>query len=216
MRGLSIDIGLHNTSVYCEEFFKIYLPKLAKTKRHQRSGLPTQNYQDILDSIYSRGKTIYFVNNDFARDINVKKLKVNDFISILSVVNNYFDSIVTLISKCDFVIIERQLKTNPYAQRLEQHIVSWFTIKVPSLKVIIYPASHKTSILGAPKKIKGKGRKPLRKKWCVEECKKILEKRKDEKTLTALSRTKKKDDLSDTVCQLASFKVCLMLDGKLM
>jgi hypothetical protein len=112
------------------------------------------------------------------------------------------------------VIIERQLKTNPYAQRIEQHVLSWFTIFCPNIEIVIYPASNKTKILGAPKSIKGAKKKPLRKKWSIEKASEILTLRCDDDTLKKLLGSKKKDDLADVVCQLASFKLKLFLDGK--
>lgn len=237
MKGLSIDVGVHNLSFYIEEFeFTSEIKnacfssnrgtslegtsqsrgkKLNKNKRFQKNGEATKEYYVILEKIFSHGKTIYFENNDFAQGINANKIKVNDpsFIDIFKRINKYMSELSEL-KECKVVVIERQMKTNPLAQRIEQHIISWFTINIPDIDIVIFNAANKTRLLGAPKTTKGKGKKPLRKKWAIDMCKKILTLRKDESTLKKLLSAKKKDDLSDVVCQFAAFKVNLFLDQK--
>ena len=52
--------------------------------------------------------------------------------------------------------------------------------------------------LGAPPHLNERGIK----QWSVEHCQKLLTKRNDTKGLEILKKQKKKDDLSDTVCQI--------------
>ena len=54
--------------------------------------------------------------------------------------------------------------------------------------------------------------KPTRKKWCVDMAKIILTHRNDEETIDKISKVKKKDDLSDVICQLQAFKYCYFIN----
>lgn len=255
MRILSIDIGVHNTTFYCQDIpnpksIKFPCKKLPKTKRIIKGkGLPTPEYKKLLDCIYSCGSSIYLENNDFAPGVKFsakEKYKSENLLLVFKNINKYLDSLYPLLKTCDIILIEKQMKTNYLAQRLEQHFWSWFLIKLTDdkktteksnekqkenslknntkskktrVKIIIYPSTNKTSALGAPKSTKGKKNKPLRKKWCISECTNILEKKKktsvtENIVLGVIKRSKKKDDLSDAICQLESFKVKLLFDGK--
>ena len=54
--------------------------------------------------------------------------------------------------------------------------------------------------------------KPKRKKWCIQKGLDILKDRGDEDTTQIITRSKKKDDLCDVICQLQSFKILKYVD----
>ena len=49
--------------------------------------------------------------------------------------------------------------------------------------------------------------KPKRKKWCIQKAMHIFTIRDDKETLDKMKKTKKKDDLSDVLCQLQAYKI---------
>jgi hypothetical protein len=90
-------------------------------------------------------------------------------------------------------------------------------IKIAGMTEVIeeFPAYHKTQVLGAEKKMSrtrtGKIRykamdKPERKKWCIGKAITILITRGDLETVEQIQVCRKKDDLSDVICQLQAYK----------
>lgn len=219
MKGLSIDIGVHNMAFYIEKFDVprvINVGKLIKGKRYNPDGTLSEYFKNI-NEIYLNGETILLERVDLMKDNKGTDFCLEIFINL----SNYLGSIKNLIDECDIVVIEQQLKTNPMAQRIEQHCVSWMTMMYQTSKVIvIYPARYKTMLLGAPKKINIGGKlkkmnKPERKKWCKNEAKKIIQIRNDHATLRKIEENKKADDLCDAICQFNSFKIRCFIDEKL-
>ena len=96
-------------------------------------------------------------------------------------------------------------KINLTAIKLAQHCFSYFTFLVKDniSKIIEFPSYHKTTVLGAIKKMT----KPIRKKWNIQKAIKILENRNDIDTLGIINSRIKMDDLSDVICQLQAFKI---------
>lgn len=221
MRGLSIDIGVHNMAFYIEEFDieDIKCLSCPKILRYDSNGCPTDRWRDILKKVYTNGKKILHSRVDLSLDKGTQ-FDIGIFINL----TNYLDSISNEIDKVDFIIIEQQMKTNPMAQRLEQHCVSWVSFMYLDTKeVIVYPSRNKTQVLGAPKKVadsKGKLKKmtkPQRKKWACDEALYILNLRDDMESIHfifSLNKSKK-DDLSDVIVQLNSFKIKCFIDGQL-
>ena len=59
LRGLSIDIGVHNMAFYIEEFDDSQLTNIKCTnKRFEITGLPTSEFQDVLNKVYKNGNKI--------------------------------------------------------------------------------------------------------------------------------------------------------------
>ena len=54
--------------------------------------------------------------------------------------------------------------------------------------------------------------KPKRKKWCIQKGLDILNDRFDKDTIQIITKSKKKDDLCDVICQLQSFKILKYVD----
>ena len=220
MKGLSIDIGVHNMAFYIEEFD---VPSLQKIKcplvlRYDKNGCSTDKFKEVLKEVYENGNVV------FLDLVNLSEHKGVEFdLSIFINLTNYLDSQKEYFNDCSFILIEQQLKENPMAQRLEQHCVSWFTFNYLNTKeIIIFPAKNKTQVLGAPKKMMNKKEnlvkmtKSQRKKWACEEATKVLMCRNDIKNLhNMLTNVKKRDDISDTIVMLQSFKIKCFIDKKI-
>jgi hypothetical protein len=220
MKVLSIDVGVHNMAFYIEEFNpdEITPLKLAKSRRYTPEGTPTAEWREILDRIYKNGKTVLH------RRLDLSSTKGTQFrLEIFVNLSLYLDSISDLILDCDYILVEQQLSTNPMAQRIEQHIVSWVTFNYLDTKnIIIFPARHKTQTLGAPKRVTNpktgkiaKMTKPQRKQWACDEAQHILNLRDDMAGLHYIfsENRSKRDDLSDVIVQLNAFKVKRFIDG---
>lgn len=223
MKGISIDIGVHNMAFYIEEFDQTIIKSLScpKSQRYNENGEATETFRNqVLKQIYANGKKVFLDKADLSDKKGVD-FDVNIFINLTT----YLDSHVNDFQDCSFVIIEQQLKTNPMAQRLEQHCVSWFTFTYLDTKeIIIFPSKNKTRVLGAPKKVLhqktgklSKMTKAQRKKWACDEASKILTIRDDMETMKHIFVTNKKksDDLSDVISQLQAFKIKCFIDGVL-
>jgi len=223
MKGISIDIGVHNFALYIEEFDieKIKCLSCPKAHRYDENGESTEKFRtQVLDKVYSNGKKIFIDKVDLSDKKGVQ-FDVQTFINL----TNYLDSLVKEFDDCSFVIIEQQMRNNPPAQRLEQHCVSWFTFTYLDTKeIIIFPSKNKTRVLGAPKKVIDKKSaklkkmsKPQRKKWACDEASKIFTLRNDMATMKHIFSTNKgkSDDMSDVTAQLQAFKIKCFIDGVL-
>jgi hypothetical protein len=218
MKGLSIDIGVHNMAFYIEEFDADQVKKLScpKSLRYDSNGCPSLKWKDVLKNVYTNGKKIFHDKVDLSEEKGVQ-FDIKIFINLSA----YLEKNSKMFDDLDFIIIEQQMKNNPMAQRLEQHCISWFTFMYLDTKeIVVFPARNKTQVLGAPKKIidsKGKLKKmtkPQRKKWACDEASYILGLRNDMESLHfifSLNKTKK-DDLSDVIVQLNAFKIKCFID----
>lgn len=223
MRGLSIDIGVHNMAFYIEEFdqSKIQSLNCPKSHRYDDNGEATERFRtQVLNHVYTNGENMFLDKADLSQDKGVA-FDVHLFINLTT----YLDSHIKEFDDCSFVIIEQQVKTNPMAQRLEQHCVSWFTFTYLDTKeIIIFPSKNKTRVLGAPKKVPhrktgklSKMTKSQRKKWACDEASKILTLRDDMTTMKHIFVTNKRkaDDLSDAISMMQAFKIKCFIDGVL-
>lgn len=103
---------------------------------------------------------------------------------------------------CKKVIIEQQMRCNIRAQRLAQHVWTWFRLTLPEINVEFVPSSLKTRhFLGPKNDLTPKGRK----KWAIEKVREILKERNDIDNLTYMDSLKKKDDIADTYLQLIAY-----------
>lgn len=235
MRALSIDIGVHNTAFYLEEFeeqeIKDVLKKhnLSKSeKRYDQNGLAIGPYKKIVDDVCQIGNCV------FVEKVNLSDKKGAQF-DLQTFINfTYFlDTHKKLMDTVDVIVIEQQLKTNPMAQRVEQHCISWFTFNYLDTKeIIVFPSRNKYLMLGLPKnvfdekkKIVRKITKNERKKWACDFTlsiltnKKIIQKEniinsKELLDYIFIKNSDKKDDVSDTICQLNAYKIKKYLDKK--
>lgn len=220
MRGLSIDIGVHNMAFYIEEFDYIPIENLSCDLkiRYDKNGEPSEKWKCILENVYKNGKNI------FLDRVNLSEEKGTDF-NLLYFINltTYLDSIKNLIDTCSFIVVEQQVKRNPMAQRLEQHCISWLTFTYLDTKqIIVFPASNKTRVLGAPKRVLSNDKyikftKYMRKKWACDRALDIFSLRNDIKSIDYIfnKNKSKKDDLSDVVVQIQAFKIKCFIDKKI-
>jgi hypothetical protein len=222
MRILSIDIGVHNMAFYIEEFDLCDIQKLecGKTSRYDLNGCPTPQWKELLNKVYNNGKKILLDRVD----LSDKKGTLFDLKTFINL-SNYLENNKKEINQVDIIVIEQQMKTNPMAQRLEQHCVSWFTFMYLDTKeIVIFPSRNKTQVLGAPKKVYNQNKevwkkmtKHQRKKWACDEASFILTLRNDTDSLHFIFNINKskRDDLSDVIVQLNAFKIKCFIDKKL-
>lgn len=176
----SIDIGNRNFALCIE-----------------RIPLPLKRNENILH----QGEIILFRKEDFgARTKDGLKDRM-----IFLKCEKFLSSISEYIDKCDVILLEQQLRRNPFAQKLEMFVYSYFLINYSIFKYYTsFPAKHKTQVLKAPKGMD----KPKRKKWCAEKFCEILAERGDEYSLDIISKNKSKmDDLCDTGCMIQAWKI---------
>lgn len=133
---------------------------------------------------------------------NDRKLEEN-IDKLYFLVTNFLDQYLNIFKTCHMMIVERQLPMNLKAVRISQHIISYFMYHLkniePSLPMIFeIDAKLKGRELGASTHLNERGIK----QWSIDHCKMLLEKRKDEVAINILKKHKKKDDLSDCVCQI--------------
>jgi len=153
------------------------------------------------ENICHNGEIILFCKEDFG-------VRTKNGIKDLSIFLNckkFLDSISEHINRCDVILIEQQLRRNPFAQKLEHFVYSYFVLNFATFKYYIsFPAKHKTMVLKAPKGLS----KPERKKWCSEKFCEILAERGDSYSLEIISKNKSKiDDLCDTGCMIQAWKI---------
>lgn len=133
----------------------------------------------------------------------------SEFITpVYSFVTQFLDRHLELFKTCHMVIIEKQLPQNYRAICMSQHTLTYFMTHlaniVPNLAMFFEVAPQlKGRELGAPPHLNERGIKL----WAVEKATELLTERGDRKGLEILARKvggkkEKKDDLSDTVCQI--------------
>jgi len=235
MRVLSIDIGVHNTAFFLEEFNENDIEEIIKKhnlskseKRYDQNGLAIGTYKKIVDDICQVGDCI-FVDKLNLSDKKGALFDLQTFINF----TYFLDTHKKLMDTVDTIIIEQQLKTNPMAQRVEQHCISWFTFQyLDSKEIIVFPSRNKYIMLGLPKnvfdekkKIVRKITKNERKKWACDFTLSVLTNKKINDNINVINskqildyifvkNSDKKDDISDTFCQLNAYKIKKYLDKK--
>jgi hypothetical protein len=222
----SFDIGKKNFSFYIEEINYVNIQNISTIPikdRYKQDGSVTELFEPILKSICQEGKKILLENHDITQDCESKQyLDPKTFHNM----NELLDKYQEYWDQCDIFVIEKQMsfgkKHNTMALKLGQHCWSYFSIHYGLSKQLLeFPAYYKTQILGSikDKKVTKGGKvtykaveKPERKKWCINKGLEILEERGDEDTISIITKSKKKDDLCDVICQLQAFKVLKYVD----
>ena len=222
----SFDIGKKNFSFYIEEFDITNIKKiqiLPYNERYNDDGSITTLFEPILSELCKEGKRILIENHDITTDCDQKSYLDP---KIFHNMNDLLDKYQDYWDKCDTFVIEKQMsfgKThNTMALKLGQHCWSYFSIHYGRSKELVeFPAYYKTQILGSikDKKVTKTGKvtykavdKPKRKKWCIQKGLDILNDRSDKDTIQIITKSKKKDDLCDVICQLQSFKILKYVD----
>lgn len=212
VRAASIDIGSKNLGLYIEDFDVDVLQSIPKVKcKIDRStGLPSEDYLSLLYKVYKEGSRVVHEKIDMTKE----PFKCRDYKddNVLLNIIAYLDRYKKLWDTCAIFVLERQMKKNYVASKIQWIIYSYFVNRYGPFKVVTdIQASRKTKILGAPLKMT----KPKRKDWAVSEAIKILKVRGDLRGLTDLEKKGKKDDLGDSLVQLQAFKVLLFIEGRL-
>ncbi len=203
----SFDIGKKNFAFCVEDVDTGKLEEIhniPKSRRYHPDGTATEEFADILRRVCRTGQIILIRNVDLTEGCDGRvSLDPKIFIHM----NQCLHSYRAYWDRCSAIIVEQQMgfgkKKNFMAMKLGQHCLSYFLFEYSTFKHIIeYPAYYKTKVFGAPPKMT----KYQRKKWAVETCREILQDRSDELGLREISEYKKKDDVSDIVMQLQSYK----------
>jgi hypothetical protein len=207
--GLSIDIGIRNLAFYVEEFDANALAKLKLPKeKYLNDGTPTENFKKILHEVFVNGKVLYFDVHDCVDG------KHNIFLNI----SDYVDSHRNIFDLVDFIVIEEQLKQNPMAVRVCQHLYSYFLFIFRDFRPIILQSSTmKTRVLGCERKRKREKRSKRYseiKRWSCETAMNILVERKDLQSIVKFHEYPKQDDIADSMLQLQACKMKCFLNEK--
>ena len=117
---------------------------------------------------------------------------------------DYLDTIRPILNTCDVIVIEKQLRANPEAQFVDHALQSYFVIM--GKKVVSFSSKNKTKLFDDSKMTKYQ-----RKKWATQKAIEMLTNRGETELLNYVSSLKKKDDVSDAICQLDAWKV---MNGK--
>lgn len=102
----------------------------------------------------------------------------------------------------DIILIEKQPDRNKKMKMVEHFLHAYFVIKAPKAETIIYDARFKIPDVAGP----GKAQYMKRKKVSIERCEAFL--RRDDTNkhwIETFMKSKKKDDLADTIMQAISF-----------
>jgi hypothetical protein len=106
------------------------------------------------------------------------------------------------VLNADVILIEKQPERNKKMVSVMHFLHAYFIIKCPKAETILYDARHKIPDVAGP----GKAQYNKRKKVSIERCEAFI---KDGSTnihwLDTFNKSKKKDDLADTVMQALSF-----------
>lgn len=130
---------------------------------------------------------------------NVIKKKTQTVIESCIAISKIFEEAKELIDKCDTIVIEQQMRANIRAQRVGQHIWSWFSVKYPSKTVVFFPSHKKTQHFLGKNTLSDKERK----NWSVSKVREILKQRNDTADICAFEHIDgKKDDVADAFLQM--------------
>ena len=226
IRIACFDIGKINFSFYIEEInlddlYKI--KNISNNKMYNINGTPTEEFQKILDNIYSNGNKILLTNSNITNGVDKNKYfdieLAYNMVDLLNSYTEYWDNV-------DYFVVERQMsfgnKINTMALKLGQHCESYFINRYGKEKQVIeFEAYHKTQVLGSEKiknitktgkvTYKNIGDKE-RKKWTIEQSFYILSCRDDFETMSEINLMKKKDDVCDNICMMQAFKYKYFID----
>lgn len=217
---LSIDIGVKNLAMWIEEYDVNQLASLKKecegiSPKVDSNNIPSKPYADFIKKFLVSSKSVYYDKLDLTtgkerRTKNKAIILENE--TLFNIIKE-FDKRKDIFIHVNYIVIEKQLKTNPMAQTVQNHVHAYFLHQYGLTKDInIFDSVHKTRVLGCPKKITKEDKlvkinKAYRKKWTTNKTRDIMMERKDKKTFKFIfeENKAKADDLSDTFCQSSAF-----------
>ncbi len=148
---------------------------------------------------YETGKGLYLRRVDLTES---KKERVS-----VVFLKRLFDYLDTLTIDCDYYVIEKQLRANPEAQFVDHALQSYFVLK--GKNVVSFSSKNKTKLFDETKMTKYQ-----RKKWSVIKAQQLLLSRGESELADYVKSLKKKDDVSDAICQLDAWKTIHFLKLK--
>lgn len=215
----SFDIGKKTYSFYVEKYEEKELDGIEWSDecRYNKDGTPTSDFASVLDQVYMTGECLELVTRDLTKGCT----DASDLVQVCQSMTRVLDEYAEYWSTCDVVLVEQQMSFrgiyNTTALKLGQHCMSYFLVKYPSIRVVEFPAYHKTMVLGAERTLTStlKRAKPVykcmdkvsRKKWTSNLALEILEMRGDTLGMVKLLVTTKTNDRADCVCQAQAYKV---------
>lgn len=199
----AFDMGTRNFA-FCVEESKQPSENVRIKPTFDLEGNPTSDYAQYLKKIYHKGRLIECYKVDL-----IEYSKVNGIGNIYLALNAVLDQFGRLWDAVDIVLIEQQMaygrnKANIQALRLAQHCLSYFyTIYGGFKKIIEWPSTHKTRVLGCPIALRRTHK--TRKQFSIDLAGQILKERKDP-LLERYSSFDKKDDISDCILMIQTYK----------
>lgn len=128
-------------------------------------------------------------------------INANNWFEILQNVNSILFNYSELFSICHVCLVEKQMtRLNMKASKLSYHVMSFFNIVWPHVKVIEYSAANKTHTFTNQKMSKKE-----RKKYCIDKTINSFINNKDYTNLSLLLMDKKLDDKCDTYQMVCSY-----------
>lgn len=236
----SFDVGLKNLAFYTEDVFMSDVEQLAdnatkmkKTDLTQKRIGPMElkpSYAKLVDDVYKCGERV----EEGCKVIDLSTEKNATY-------NSYYrrklhltlTEYLNVWKEVNILLIERQYvntrkkstedgTVNMNALLIAESIYTWFIIHHPHIQVSYFPSRHKTFTLGAPLLVEKKNRKTGkmefkkmtkadRKKWSIQETKRLCKVRNDDDFIKHLQeltlRKQKLDDISDATLQLQAWKL---------
>lgn len=163
-----------------------------------------KNYCIRIEDRPRPGCTGEIVSHVYQRvDLNPGKDYKDDenYVFLYTNLNSFLEKFQEFWKSADYIIIEKQLPKNTNSVRIMAHTMAFFMCELkesPYLPLILEVDPRiKTKLLGAPSNLNERGYKT----WTIEKSTQLLMQRNDHFSLLILKRSKKKDDLADTVAQ---------------
>ncbi len=160
----------------------------------------TKTHATRIETHYSESEVspLLFCLENFTAPTGEKKKGHTTF----SQINVFLESIFPELSRCHYILIEKQPVINQKTVRISQHIISYCMLKFKDSEnppiIVECDCRHIREILGIEKEDK-------KKSGVVSRAKEILKTRGDSWSLQILESKKKQDDLADTVCQIEGY-----------
>lgn len=133
----------------------------------------------------------------------LENLEMKSQQAVVELLDSYHEIIKTC---CGGIVIESQVRSNQICVKMQQHLVTYFMIVHPLLKVHLFQARHKLRIFPPEEPDRVKTYRQ-RKQYSVTKSLELLQKRGELAIIDKLNAQPKKDDMADVFLQLQAFKI---------
>jgi len=177
-----------------------------------------KTFSITIEKRYAHGyiETIYMANLDFSPYGDVNESTGTTAVSpgILAAITAVIQQLLTWISECRLIVVERPLAKNYKTSRVYQHLLTYFSAIAPTFKhyclVMDVSPKLKGRVLGAPPHLNYNGLKA----WAVDKAIELYTWRGDQTALNFILAWKKKgktaaSDPSDAAIQLEALLIAL-------